>query len=813
MNLTKASVVNMPALPRVLRERGVSMRIPITHLNTPSVFEAQHGQLGSVIKLQGIPSDTASNDELNSATRSWHHAISQLDENFCVMVHTFRRKLNVSLSGQFDNDFCAVLDAAYHQKFNATPLYANELYLAVLYKGVDTGKVGKLSQLVNRLSNKTIKGARERWRKDGMASLQRAVDQLMASLGRFGPTLLGTRDEVLGYSELLSFLALTVNVGEHIPFKQPQAYPKNHIGEYLPAKRILFGRYLELQNEWSKPRFGAMLSIKRYGDVSASVMFDKLLHIDAEFVSTQTFAVEPQASASKKLELQHTKLLNSNDKARSQIAELEVCKDDLASHRYSAGQHHHSLLLLSDSIATLKKQITKVIKVYADSGIVAFHDLLGQEPLFWAQVPCNQAFIVRSGFVTSKNFTDFVSLHNYRTGYRDQNHLGSAVSLIETPSKTPMFFNFHQKGSGKKNDLTPGHATIIGGNGSGKTVFECFMDAQMTRYGGRSFFFDRDRGTEIYVRACGGVYCIISPNYPEDVQFNPFSLDDSPENRSFLKAWMGELVREAGEEELPASIEAQLSACVDYAFDSLAAEHRYLSNVVKMLPIDFPRWDRLSKWMGQGDYAYLFDHQVDGLDIHATKIGFDLTDLMKQPQSITTAVMMYLFQRIELSLTGARVSVYLAEGWQYLNHPFWVKKLTSWLPTLRKLNCHIVLDTQSPKSVVNSKVSAEYLDNSACSIFFCNDKADAAIYSQFNITAPEFDFIKNTPKEKRLFLYKQGHKSAICKLGLTGMDDFIAVLSGNKESVNFVQKVRGEVGNDPEKWLPMLYEWRKAGEA
>ena len=809
MNLTKEGVVSMPSHQRVLAERGVSERIAITHLNSPTIFESQNGQLGSVIKIEGIPFDTASNDTLNSARRTWHHAISLLDDSFFVMVHTIRRRLDVQLEGRFDNEFCREVDSQYHKKFNSAALYSNDIYLTIIYKGFDSGKVGQVSQVIRRLSNKTIKNARESWRKEAVEKLVKATTQLETTLARFDARLLGGSDTASGSSELLSFLALPINGAEFIPFK----FPQGHVGQYLPSKRIFFGRkYIELQRGDGSSRFGAILSIKRYPDVSASVILDKLMHLDAEFISTHSFSPLSQAEAAKKVELQFTKLENSNDNANSQMTDLLECQDDLASGRYQAGNHHHSLLLLADDLKTLKKNITQSIKMYADSGIVAFHDLLGQQPLFWAQLPCNQSLIVRAGFITSKNFVDFSPLHNYRTGYRDKNHLGSAVSLIETPSKTPMFFNYHQKGSGNKNDLTPGHATIIGGNGSGKTVFECFMDAQMSRYGGRSFFFDRDRGTEIYVRACNGVYSIISPNHPSDVQFNPFCLDDTPQNRQFLKAWMGELVRAVGEVEIPADIDSALSSCVDYAYDSLSSEHRHLLNVTKMLPVDFPRWSRLEKWLEGGDYAYLFNHSIDSLDLDASKMGFDLTELMKQPASVTTAVMMYLFHRLELSLDGSRVSVYLAEGWQYLNHPYWIKKLTTWLPTLRKLNCHIVLDTQSPKSVVTSQVSAEYLDNSACSIFFCNDKADKTIYSNFNITEAEYSFIKNTPKEKRLFLYKQGHESCVCKLDLSGMAHILSVLSGNKGTVDYLSKLRQEVGDDPRQWLPIFYEWRKLEE-
>ena len=339
----------------------------------------------------------------------------------------------------------------------------------------------------------------------------------------------------------------------------------------------------------------------------------------------------------------------------------------------------------------------------------------------------------------------------------------------------------------------------------------------MSRYGGRSFFFDRDRGMEIYIRATGGLYSIISSDYPDEASFNPFWLDDTPKNRSFLKKWMGQLVIKDDEAELSADIESMISACVDYAYDSLDKAYRSLSTVTKLLSIDFPRWDRLKKWLNSdgtnnsGEYAYLFDNECDSLDLSIAKMGFDFTELMSQPRSVLTAVCMYLVHRINESLDGKPVSIYFDEGWQILDNAYWKRQLKQDLPTLRKNNAHIILATQSPESVVNSSLSAQFLDNCATNIFFCNAKANfEKHYQHFNVSVSEFDFIKNTPRERRLFLYKQSEESAICKLQLTDMDDELAIYSANKSTIRLLDQVREEVGNDPAIWLPIFQERRLA---
>ncbi len=59
-------------------------------------------------------------------------------------------------------------------------------------------------------------------------------------------------------------------------------------------------------------------------------------------------------------------------------------------------------------------------------------------------------------------------------GQADGNHWGDAVTLLETTSATPFFFNFHN------GDL--GNFSIIGPSGSGKTVVMNFLAAQAQKF-------------------------------------------------------------------------------------------------------------------------------------------------------------------------------------------------------------------------------------------------------------------------------------------------------------------------------------------
>jgi type IV secretory pathway VirB4 component len=100
--------------------------------------------------------------------------------------------------------------------------------------------------------------------------------------------------------------------------------------------------------------------------------------------------------------------------------------------------------------------------------------------------------------------------------------------VLETTSSTPYFFNLHH------GDL--GNFTLIGPSGSGKTVVLNFLVAQAQKFAPRTFFFDKDRGAEIFIRAIGGHYDVLRPGTQSG--FNPLALPDTQANRAFLRGWL-----------------------------------------------------------------------------------------------------------------------------------------------------------------------------------------------------------------------------------------------------------------------------------
>lgn len=815
-------------LKKARNETGISSIYPITHLNSPCVFETKEGFIGLVIGIKGIPFVIEENDTLNALSRCLHQAITRLDERFILYVTTHRKKENIVLDGDFKSPLAKTLNDRYHARFKNKSLYQNNLYLTVILKGDTSDKTGRLLSWSKRLFDLGSETSRSLRREEEIQTLMSASQQLLVSLAKFKPHRLGNNDKHLKFSELLSFLSLIPNAGKplsfqmgsHFPpiaksipetFKEEERYPRGHLGQYITSKRLLFGNYIQFQGATKEDvLFGTILSIKNYPKLETSaVILDPLLRLDSEFIATHSFAPIKRDAALKAIDSQRHKLINAEDLGVSQIAALSVLEDKIASGEALMGHHHNTLLLLAPTISQLEKNINAAISEYEQSGTVVTKETLGLEAAFFAQIPGNHSLIARASLITSHNFTDFCSMHNMQTGFRDGNHLGSAVTLVETAFKTPVFFNYHSKGS--KTNPAPGHALMFGSNGAGKTTTMSFFDAQLGRYQGRTFYLDQDRSSKIYILASGNSrYTEIHPKNKGNILMNPLQLPDTDANRTFIKSWFGSLIKFADEKDLPATLTALVSEAVNYNFEQLAKPYRSLTNLVKILPFDFPRWAELGRWLkgshasAEGEFAWLFDNETDALEFNFDKVGFDVTWLMGEVSpSIATPVYHYLVHRMKESLDGRLTTFNIEEAFRVFKNPFWVEILKDWLPTIRKKNGHFVFATQSPESMLDSALSVVLKTNVPAGIYFPNPKADETIYREhLKLSKEEYRFILTASEQSRLFLYKQRTESIICKLDLSDMQDLVRVLSGNEQSNNLADAIRNELGHEPSIWLP-----------
>jgi len=212
---------------------------------------------------------------------------------------------------------------------------------------------------------------------------------------------------------------------------------------------------------------------------------------------------------------------------------------------------------------------------------------------------------------------------------------------------------------------------------------------------------------------------------------------------------------------------------------------------------------RLDRWRKGEALGWALDGDTDALSLDARFLGFDMTNVLDQPE-VRTPVMMYLFHRLQALVDGRRLVVDIDEFWKALGDEAFRGLAEDGLKTWRKQNAMMVFGTQSPADVLRSPIAHTIVEQCATQVFLPNHHAQARDYIEgFGLTHREFALVREelTPEQRR-FLVKQGLNSVVVELDLGGLDDALAVLSGRSETVALLDRLRAEHGDAPADWLP-----------
>ena len=778
------------------REASAGARLPYARHVDDVTIATRDGMLLQVIHLAGLPFETADTDEINYRKALRDGALRALaSSRFAIYHHVVRREVSPAMDGVFNDDFSRTLDEAWRARLGAKKLYVNELFLTLVRRPLQ-GRGGLIEGALRAVTGGQPSQSGAAFQNE-QRELDAARESLLAALAPYGARLLSVYDTPSGpCSEPLEFLSSLYNGAI-----SPVLLPRADLGEHLPYRRVSFGaEAVELSRAGALDRsFAALISIKDYPPQTAAGMLDDLLRLPHELVISQSFAFVDRQASLERMNMALRRMRSADDDALSLRLGLVAAKDDVSAGRAAFGEHHLSVMVRASSLVGLNEAVAEVQSSFTEMGVIAVREDVNLEPAFWAQFPGNFKDIARRALISTANFAGFASGHNFPVGQASGNHWGAAVTVLETTSAGPYHFNFH------KGDL--GNFTLIGPSGSGKTVVLSFLLAQARKFDPRTIFFDKDRGAEIFLRAIGGRYEAIRRGEPTG--FNPLQLEDTLVNRGFLADWTARLVTRPGERLDPEDL-ARIKDAVDanYAQQPAYRRLRYFAELFRgdRRPDTADLAARLRPWWGDGERAWLFDNADDALDLDARTLGFDMTQILDDPQ-LRTPAMMYLFHRVEQRLDGDPTLIVIDEGWKALDDDVFVARIKDWEKTIRKRNGVVGFATQSAQDAIESRIASAIIEQAATQIFMANPKAQARDYCEgFGLTEHEFDLIRSLPDTSHCFLIKHGTDSVVARLNLSGEPDLLTVLSGRERTVRLLDTLRGDVGENPADWLPRLLE-------
>lgn len=478
------------------------------------------------------------------------------------------------------------------------------------------------------------------------------------------------------------------------------------------------------------------------------------------------------------------------------------------------GEYHYSLAIFGDSLGQVAKNMADARAALQDGPGFKLSVIDAIPECAWfAQLPGNWTMRPREAKITSRNFACLSPFHNFARGKRKGNPWGEALALMKTPSGQPYYLNFHVSPEDKDStdEKYPGNTFICGTTGVGKTALEMSLLAFATKYYGlRCVFFDKDRGAEIGIRAMGGKYYALKRGLPTG--FNPFQLAPTESNIQFCEKLVKQLVKpmDGTPTPLTAKEDGEISQAVRTVMsDKVSFENRRLTTVAQSLPVtgDNSLKARLKKWTAGQPLGWVFDNPRDTQDFSGASIfGYDYTEFLDDPE-VRTPIMAYLLHITESLINGDPFIYFMEEFWKPLMDEMFSDFALNKQKTIRKQSGLGVFVTQSPSDVLGHRIGKTMVEQSVTQIFLPNPKADHDDYVLgFKVTEAEFNIIKNLGESSRMFLVKQGHRSAVVKFDLGGMTDILNVISGTTDNVELLDTIREEVGDDPKVWMPIFHE-------
>lgn len=766
---------------------------PICQHVTANVVYYNTGQYGFVIKMEGLPFDGVDDKHLFTqyvGLRSLLAGIGKsLGNRAAIWTTLQRRKINFDREYQFQSEFCRRFSEKYLRRFQDEDYYENVFYLTVLIKGANMAA--------------------------GIKEAEEQIQIMMRALEPYGPTLLSAYQNKEGvlFSEVYEFFGSLINgVDEPIPLSVLDAY------QTIPAATLHFGTDIcEIRPERGGKKYAMMYDLKDFG-LSKPKIFLSILTLPCEFTLTQSLVFINPYTMQGDIRKQINNLQSVGDLAKEQIEELESGMGKLTAGELMFGDYHAALVVYGSTPEQTVDNASKTYATLLNSGGYRFTKAgLSAPATFFSQLP-GSADKPRCFPKTTSNLAATFGIHNYSHGKKYGNPLGdgSAVMPLQTVSKTIFDFNFHFTNPKEDNigDKIAGHTLILGATGTGKTTLQTALMAFTERFDPYLFALDLDRGMEIFIRAIGGSYFALEAGTPSGL--NPFQLPDTPANREFLYS----LVGMCGEDEngkITAEEEKQIQFAVDALFEldwDMRHFSHLLQNIPKVADPDSLRI-RLGKWCRSegGRFAWCLDNPRNLFDPEQFfRVGFDLTDILKEKYPPTGPVLAYMFHLRNLMMDkvaeadGILASI-IEEFWWPARFMVTQELMLKILKTDRKRGGWLILVSQSPEDAIHCPIFSAIIQQTPTKIFLPNPDAEFEnSYERCGMTLKEYNELVKLSLDSRTFLIKQSKQSAFAKLDLYGFKDEMAFLSGSSDNIELLHRIMSEHGESVDNWYRPFVE-------
>jgi type IV secretion system protein VirB4 len=474
-------------------------------------------------------------------------------------------------------------------------------------------------------------------------------------------------------------------------------------------------------------RYVQMFSLKTTPEASRPCLFSGLMALDCDSVLLTTWRPKSTTAARSEIDAQEkfisffkvgvlTRVMSGHDTASletgagARAANTQV--DDLGEvirslDKKAQGEFSLRFLVAARSVDELRGIAPAVHRVFVDARAQVMEETLGNLSASYAMFPGNGKFNVFPMWLAEDHHARLSSVFAPTLGHPYSEDLDNEyLNIFETRTRTPFFQDVYVDGVRVM--------LILGPTGTGKSVHGNMAIAHEQKYGGFTYIFDIGGSYESVVELYGGRVDRIGKDGP---RVNPFRLELTESNITFLYSFVKLLLTNGGAELEPEDDDVIHKAVRDmYLLD---AENRRLSNL--FLPKKLDRY--LSKWVGKGVYAAIFDNIEDSLSLSRLQC-FDFQGVNnEQYADLIEPLMVWLLRRINDVLynpanLGVPKHILIEEIFSSMKNRQLLEGALASIKTVRKNLGGVTMIGQSAEDL---GANADSIVNSCTSFLFLKD--------------------------------------------------------------------------------------------
>ena len=547
--------------------------------------------------------------------------------------------------------------------------------------------------------------------------------------------------------------------------------------------------------------FAAMVSFRMSPDYLDEDFFNSVSTIQTEMICMNGFHIMGTADIESTMRQRTSTAEEGKDSTLEQVSEAKSAMDENISGNQSLVNYYPLFVIFGATKEELKMYVDEFKKISASFGVSPIVESFASKVSWFAQIPGFDVF-PRSFKLLSKTAAICIPMSSTPRGVENSDWGSGPLVVFPTAQGTPYMFQFHVSDK----PAAVGHTLTIGPTGGGKTTLFSFLIAQSLRHPKlKAFFFDRNKGAEIFTLSIGGKYITMRGKEKNtdalaqsfETRLNPLKMPDTAENRAFLRRWFAII---SGQNNTVSADE--IARAVSVNFDYLSDKDRMLKNLWEScFSSAGPMRAALKKWVDPLQYGDMFNEESDTLDLGARLTTFDFTDIL-QDEVLSPAVISYILHRINTTtVSGGNPSlIMIDETAPMLENKMFRDNFIAGLQEGRKNRQAYMVAFQRANVLDKLGIGDVVRGQAQTVLFFRNPAADAADYAHWNLNPLEMAFIqgKAYPNLKRAVLLSRpvNGESVILNTELGGLGNLLHLFESGRSSVLLAEELYKTYGTN-----------------